>query len=153
MAFGDILGKSPLVEYLDEHFDSLVFLCVLEDLNCVDAFVLVLLEILQLFGEVCEKLLLVAVFGQIDVFEFGEAVFAEPGQTVLLSKRSLFLSLALEDPELVVFLHIFLLFGVVPAIGSQQIAHVFTISDAFADLVAFLRDHAVLFLGQSSIDA
>ena len=135
MAPGDVVGKGALVEYLHEQLKALVVPAVLENLGGIDALVLVLLEEFQLPCELAEELLLVAVFGKVDVFEFGQPVFAEPGQTVLLPKRTLLLPLPFENPELVVSLLLFLLLRVVPAVGSQKACHILAVPQAFADLI------------------
>ena len=48
------------------------------DLNGADVFILIVLIELYLSCEILEKLILVAIFAQIDIFELAKAVFAVP---------------------------------------------------------------------------
>jgi len=121
MPLGHVFGKGALVEDLDEHFDAFVVLGILEYLDRIDLLFLVVLVELKFLLEVVEELLLVAVLGEVDVFELHQAVLVQPCQAVLFAEGTFLLSLPFQYPELVIFLHVFLFFGVVPPIAVQQV--------------------------------
>lgn len=144
----EIFREGALIEQFYEHFDAFVVFDVFEDFYCVDFFLFVVSVEIYFVQEVLVKLLLVAIFAEVDVFEFCHSEFAQPGQTVLLVERTLLFSTAFENPKLVVFLNIFLFFGVGPAVIANQSSNTFAVSDAFTNLIGVVRHHTVFFLDQ-----
>lgn len=124
-----------MVQELDEEFDAFIFLDVLKDLDSIYFFLLVIPIELNLASKIFKELLLVAIFAQINIFEFDQPILAQPSQAVLVPKGSLLLSPPLEDPKLVIFLDILLFFRVSPSIIAYQTPYAFPVSYSLADLV------------------
>jgi len=103
------------------------------------------LEKFHLFQIVLVELLLVAVLGEIDEFKPRQAKFRQPCKAVFVSKRTLFLSPAAEDPKLVIFCSILLFFflGSAPSVVVDQPDDVLPVTNALADLDGLAGHHSI----------
>lgn len=148
----EVVGEGSHVEEFDEELDPFVFFDVFEDFDSVNFFFLVVAVEVNFSGEVLIELFLKAVLAEVDVLELHQPIFAEPGQTVVVSERAFFLSPSLENPKLVILLHIFFLLGVVPPVVADQTTHALVVSDPPANLVGFSRNCSFLIFDQGSLN-
>ena len=137
-----------MVQYLGEDLYPFVFFHVFIDSDRIEVLALVLLVELNFIVKVLVKLFLIAVFAQVNIFELSQAKLGKPSQRVFISKWPFFFSLSFEDPKLIIFLRIFLLFRIAPAIVVEQACDVLVIPDALADLIRLSGNDAFLALYQ-----
>lgn len=135
LPFRDVLRQCSLIQYLCEYLYALIFFHILVDSDRIEVLALVLLVELNFIVKVLVKFLLIAIFAQVDKFELSQTELGEPGQRVFITKRSLFFSLSLEDPKLIIFLGIFFFLRIGPPIIVEQTCHVLIVSDSLADLI------------------